>query len=589
MEASVKSLSAGFFCLSLLQTPGMSAQDTVRVASLTVVTGRNSSFAEIPENLQTRPNTVFRQRDFQEDLARLIQHFAADGFIQARIESVAIAPSLTASGVDILIRIQEGKQALLKSLKIEGTEAMNESMLKEHFSLAEGKRFIQHELESDIHRVLIFYEQSGYPFAKIEVGEISFEESEDGLLTSVDLSVDEGKRVTISELRVEGNKSTKEYVVVREARLQPDELFDGRLSEKIKRRLEKLNVFSSVSLPELYLREDGCGGLMVRVTEGNPNSFDGIVGYVPPQRPQENGFLTGLIDVQFRNLLGTGRKLSTRWYRENQFTQEIEIRYFEPWIGSYPLNGFGDFFQRKQDSMYVRRNYGISLELMLGDVLTFGLSYSQAHVIPSEGYARSVLAESEQFSAGGYVRYDSRNDPVTPTNGILYRTEYLSGIKNLLSNPTNAQTTRGSTRRITMDLSHYVEVISRQVLASEFHMRDFRTARVEVGDLFRLGGATSLRGYKEGQFLGSTLTWMNLEYRFLIDRRSFFYGFADAGYIVIPENSAAGISGLEQTKIGYGAGVRLDSGLGLIGVNLGFGEGDTFSTAKLHVRLVNEF
>jgi outer membrane translocation and assembly module TamA len=45
----------------------------------------------------------------------------------------------------------------------------------------------------------------------------------------------------------------------------------------------------------------------------------------------------------------------------------------------------------------------------------------------------------------------------------------------------------------------------------------------------------------------------------------------------------------ETTKFGYGIGLRVDSGLGMIGVNIGFGEGDTFSTAKLHVRLMNEF
>jgi outer membrane translocation and assembly module TamA len=51
----------------------------------------------------------------------------------------------------------------------------------------------------------------------------------------------------------------------------------------------------------------------------------------------------------------------------------------------------------------------------------------------------------------------------------------------------------------------------------------------------------------------------------------------------------AGLTGDEFRRIGYGAGARVDTPLGLIGVSLAFGKGDTFSSGKLHLRLVNEF
>ncbi|HLF20514.1 MAG TPA: POTRA domain-containing protein, partial [Bacteroidota bacterium] len=588
-KASVNSLPAGFFCLWIAYPELNVAQDTARVVSLTVMSNRSGSAQEIPDNFQTKRNVVYRPAILQEDLKRLIQHYVADGFINARIDSVVIKPSTKNSDVDILVTIEEGMPAVLQSIIFEGLGSLSETELKTRLNLHTGSRFTQRELESYVQRVLAFYEQSGYPFAKIIVNNVSFSESDEAIQTTVVLSVQEGQRVSISELRIEGNRTTKDYVIAREARLGMNEMFDGELPGRIKRRLERLNLFSSVSLPELYLTEDERAGLLVRVTEGNPNSFDGLLGYVPAQRSQESGFFTGLIDVQFRNLLGTGRKLSTRWYRENQFSQEIELRYYEPWIASYPVNSSGEFFQRKQDSTYVRRRYGVNAEFMFSEVLTIGASYGQTNVIPSEGYGKSILAESRQFSIGAYVRYDSRDDPLTPTSGVLYRTEYQLGVKDILSSPTIVTTNRGSTRRITLDLSHYVELVSRQVLSTELHLRDFRTERLEVGDLFRLGGATSVRGYKEGQFLGSTLAWMNMEYRFLVASRSFFYGFADVGYVVVPDNSVSGLLRSELIKGGYGVGMRVDSGLGLIGVNLGFGEGDTFSTAKLHVRLINEF
>jgi outer membrane protein insertion porin family len=139
------------------------------------------------------------------------------------------------------------------------------------------------------------------------------------------------------------------------------------------------------------------------------------------------------------------------------------------------------------------------------------------------------------------------------------------------------------------DLSYYLSTFIRQVIAAELHLRDFSSSTMDMSDLFRLGGASTLRGYQEGQFLGSRIVWTNLEYRFLVAPRSFFYGFFDFGYIVQPDIAAMNIAASEQSKSGYGIGVRLDSALGLIGVSFALGEGDTFSTAKIHIRLINEF
>jgi outer membrane protein insertion porin family len=127
------------------------------------------------------------------------------------------------------------------------------------------------------------------------------------------------------------------------------------------------------------------------------------------------------------------------------------------------------------------------------------------------------------------------------------------------------------------------------VLAADLHIRDFSSGDMDISDLIQLGGASTLRGYREGQFLGSRIVWTNLEYRFLVAPRSFFYSFIDVGYIVQPDIAAINMMTSEQTKVGYGIGVRLDSSLGLIDVSFALGEGDTFSTAKIHIRLINEF
>jgi outer membrane protein insertion porin family len=247
------------------------------------------------------------------------------------------------------------------------------------------------------------------------------------------------------------------------------------------------------------------------------------------------------------------------------------------------------FFQRKQDSTFVRIQYDLAADLMLTEEFSLGASFSQSNVYPSAGYGQRVIARSRTTSFGASLCYDSRDNPVTPTQGILYSTEYQSGSKKTMSSDAFPSETKSTTQRLVFDLSYYLSLFHRQVLATELHLRDFKSGASDESDLFRIGGASTLRGYREGQFSGSRLVWINMEYRFLVSPRSFFYGFVDVGYIRQPDIVTLGLKATEQSKIGYGIGVRMDSALGLIGVSFALGEGDTFSTSKIHIRLINEF
>ena len=53
-------------------------------------------------------------------------------------------------------------------------------------------------------------------------------------------------------------------------------------------------------------------------------------------------------------------------------------------------------------------------------------------------------------------------------------------------------------------------------------------------DLFRYGGATSLRGYDEERFRGNIVGRGIIEYRYQIDRTSYAFLFTDLGYVERP-------------------------------------------------------
>jgi len=576
------------FLLHLFSTVA-NGQTLFTVRSLEFDGNHAFSVDQLTAALSTKRDGPFSESILSDDQGRILNAYKNRAYLHARIDSMHVHYDTIRHNVEVRFFLAEGKPSVVRRIEFDGCHRLTASELYLTMQLHEGSSFIPSLLEQDIQNILQQYERRGYPLSKIAIQNISFVDSADEMSVTLQLHIDEGKTLSISEIHIEGNKTTKEYVIMRETRVRKNELFSSDLPERIKRRLDHLQLFSSVSLPELYLTKAEQAGLLVRVVEGNQNNFDGVLGYVPSSSSGGNGYITGLVNISLRNLFGTGRKISVRWYQETKTSQETELHYFEPWIASYPVNAQLGFFQRKQDSTFVRMQYDIAAELMISEEFSAGISFSQNNVYPTERYDGSkVIAESKTTSWGVSVRYDSRDNPTTPTDGILYSTEYQNGIKQTLSSIAFPIGSRSSTRRVVFDLSYYLSPFHRQVIATELHLRDFSSENIDVSDLFRLGGATTLRGYQEGQFLGSRILWTNLEYRFLVTPVSFFYAFLDFGYIA-PFNNNSGLRILEQNKIGYGIGVRMDSALGLIGVSIALGEGDTFSTAKIHIRLINEF
>ena len=104
---------------------------------------------------------------------------------------------------------------------------------------------------------------------------------------------------------------------------------------------------------------------------------------------------------------------------------------------------------------------------------------------------------------------------------------------------------------------------------------------IPFSQLFPLGGARSLRGYKEKQFRGSTAGLFTLEYRYFLGGMSRIFVFYDGGYVKRGNSSFY--------KSGYGFGFRISSKVGLIGFDYGIGEGNSPAQGKIHFGIQNYF
>ena len=171
-------------------------------------------------------------------------------------------------------------------------------------------------------------------------------------------------------------------------------------------------------------------------------------------------------------------------------------------------------------------------------------------------------------------------------SGLFCRTMYQIGTKKIFSYISPNQTT--SVQSVMIDAEMYKGIVGNQVAAFGVHGRQILGSQLQISDYFRFGGATTLRGYTENQFIGSRVAWTNAEYRFLLERHSYFFALFDMGFVYLPGNST-NTSSTQLFRYGYGIGIRVDSPLGNIGVTTAFGKGDSFRQGKLHISLVNSF
>lgn len=475
---------------------------------------------------------------------------------------------------------------VIAAIEFSGNTVLNDEALLRIMDSRPGTPFSAAALSRDIERILDSYEKRGHPFAEIRISDLipTWETDPQGLIVHLDIG--EGRPFHIMEIMVEGNTLTDTDVVLRETRIDEGELYDAEKVGDIRRRLERLEFFSRVDEPQLYMR-DSLGGLLLRVVEGSTNRFDGVIGYQPGQSADDAGYLTGLVDISFRNLFGTGRQLAAHWERATREVSQLKLQYLEPWVLSLPLNIALGFFQRQQDSAYVRRSINSDVRLLAGSRVEIGAMLRSTTVIPSVGNTIAGLNRSSTFEAGLDLLIDTRDDVYHPLSGILLRNAYSGGNKRFKR--VSGEDVSKFIQRIEVDAAWYNELLPRTVLALALHGRELNGDDLDISDLYRLGGARSLRGYREEQFTGTRFAWLNNELRYSLGRRTFAFVFFDFGYIYQSPDTSRDRDEMTAWRNGYGLGGQIETALGIMGVSYALGQGDGFSEGKIHFGLINAF
>lgn len=549
---------------------------------------------ELTSSMGNKKDKPFNANQFNLDLKSIREKYRDAGYLLAKILKSDVSYSTDSLTVDLSISLEEGKRVDVGVITLSGNKTISSKKIFDLFETKTGKPLDGNTLNNDIKELLNIYEKQGIPFAKAYIEEISLYYDGQTPKTGVSIVIQEESKVNIDQIRIKGNEITDEKVILRELKISGNKTIQRDALQNMKLRLEKLNIFEKVEDPKIYtIKKTGKTGLLIQVMEGNTNTFDGILGYAPPPSEKESGYFTGLINLSFRNIFGTGRKIEAKWQKPVKSTQELEFKYAEPYILGLPVHLNLGFMQRIQDTSYTQRKIDFKGDVDITDRFMVSFLGGYDRVIPSDDSTRSfVIFDSRIIYAGFELKYDSRDNVFIPNSGIVYKLFSSFGDKKLdYKNKiiVGTEKTSYSIKKYSMDLDIYSSFFKRQTLLLKFFGGYMSSERLEDGDFYRIGGNKNIRGYREEQFLASQIVYSNTEVRYSVSRKSFLYGFFDYGYYYRPNDDANLIPKQEGFLFGYGIGIRLETAIGLVGVNYALGKGDGLSDGKINFGLINEF
>lgn len=499
---------------------------------------------------------IMNYENLKEKIEELLIYYINEGYLNVKVDT-----EIDTSRESIILKFKEGKNYKLKIILDENFK----NNFKTQFSNTA-------EMETVIKEMLEFLNRNGYPYASIVIDSILVNDHKADFF----IKLDKGEEVRIDTIIVRGVENTNRDLIIKESGLKEGMLFNSSRYDKAQQYLNNSGYLEVKNIRKLVGLSSGKYGSILDLKEKKGNRFNGIIGYMPSRTVAERGYFVGEFNLFLSNISGTGRDFGIRWNKPQKNNQEVRLAYKEPWILGLPFNLNLHFNQAFYDSLYTKRRIGITLNTRIGDKITGNVSIGSENVIPHE--KNTTLIKYSGLAVSAELTYNSMDYMLNPTDGILFgnSVEYVQR-----ENENNSDNILD--KRIFVNFEFARALFKNNVFYLKIFGSRISTSKgdIPLSQMFLLGGASDLRGYREEQFRTPFMAYSNLEYRLVMDRNSRIFVFYDQGYFK-HENKFT-------YKSGYGFGLRLQSKVGIIGFDFALSPNLSFNESKIHFRLINEF
>ncbi|MBN1826774.1 MAG: BamA/TamA family outer membrane protein [Candidatus Eisenbacteria bacterium] len=484
----------------------------------------------------------YRATWLARDLEDVIRQYNRAGYLGAEISEKRVVPDRERGSVAITIRIEEGERTLVGAVSFEGLpgEASRERLLR-MLGLQAGAPYNRELLPRDQVRIYGRLAEIGYPEAEVEHVENIGAGAADVLFR-----IRSGPRVRIGPVTVEGTENTRPRFVLRELTFHEGDWYDRTRLLDSRDRVYQTGYYYNVAMIRDPL--DGKGAVPIRISIKEKKlrwfGFGGGFG-------TEDQFRFSF-DWTNRNVLRTGRTVYletvfSELFADRDFEQKYTFSIIEPWmfrtrtvgmwkvthermnLENFVLNEGSENERTLESYRLIQTATAFSLSRDLnkrtkGSII-FSLEWAKAEE-PSEPVDEELLRPDITRSLAFTFERDVRDHLLDPTAGSRLHTSvefagtFLGGDNEFFKETLGGALYRRVPGRAVLALR--AQAGGLRSLAPDDALPDYKR--------FRLGGANSVRGYREEAIGPANYMFLaNAEARFPLFWRLGGVLFIDAG------------------------------------------------------------
>ncbi|MEA5550468.1 BamA/TamA family outer membrane protein [Anabaena cylindrica UHCC 0172] len=566
------------------------------------IIGANPELEQIIRKvIKTQIGGSTSQQQLQKDVTAILD---TGLFASANVNS-----SSTSAGLNVVYQV---KPVVVQALQLSGAKVLNYKVALESFQSQIGKDISPAKLQEIVQKINQWYTENGYTLGRV----LSIKPSRQGILTvnvaeglvadvKFRFLTEEGEKVDSKGNPVKGRTQTE--FLRQQLKLQPGQVFQDKLAQQDVQSLYKLGLFKTVNVAfegdaskaDLIYELQEVGARSVNLG-GGYNADDGIsviVSYKDQNVGGVNDTLAGNIEVNRQDVL-----FNTNFTSPYRATTPDRFGYNIKTFRRRELSDTFDDTIKLENGDKVREGRiggGVSIQQEVdGWDASLGINYTRVSIRDREGNITPKDANNNQLSFSGNgiddlttvsftATKDERDNPNKPTQGSI------------LSFTTEQSVPVGhgqiSMNRLRGNYSQFMPVKLFNSNKPQVFALNLQAGTV-IGDLppyetFNLGGSNSVRGYDAGKVAsGRSYVLASAEYRFPIFPIAGGVLFADFASDLGSGDTVIGDPAGERNKpgngFGYGAGVRVDSPLGLIRADYGINDqGDS----RVHIGIGQRF
>ena len=298
-----------------------------------IFSGNNfASEGTLRRQMKTKPQSlfssgVFQELKFEEDQQKILDYYAARGYIDAKIEDVQRTIERDEGEgknfLNITIYIDEGQQWTYGVMDFAGNTIFADETLQELVRQQPGTVLDKMKLEADTQRVADLYYENGYIFNIINREERRDTKKQE---ISYTIRILETDRAHIENIIIKGNEKTKDYVIYRELPFEEGDIFSKAKVLQGLRNLYNLQYFTQVQPETPPGSAEGLMDLVINVEEGNTANINFGIMFAGGDYP-----ISGMLKWEENNFLGKGQSLGIN-AELSTLRQLISLSFEEPWL-----------------------------------------------------------------------------------------------------------------------------------------------------------------------------------------------------------------------------------------------------------------